>query len=67
MIRADRSAFLRRQINQIAHTLGIQHLERIFGQQAILDVFQQGRLVASQNGFGLLTSKRLLWFTAAGT
>lgn len=34
---------------------------------AFLDVFQQGRLVASQNGFGLLTSKRLQWFTEGGT
>lgn len=34
---------------------------------ALLDVFQQGRLIVSQSGFGLLTSKRLQWFTAAGT
>jgi hypothetical protein len=34
---------------------------------ALLDVFQQGRLIASQNGFGLLTSKRLQWFTTSGT
>lgn len=33
---------------------------------ALVDVFQQGRLVTSQSGFGLLTSKRLQWFTAAG-
>ena len=33
---------------------------------AFLDVFQQGRLLVSQTGFGLLTSKRLQWFTAAG-
>lgn len=33
---------------------------------AFLDVFQQGRLLVSQSGFGLLTSKRLLWFTEAG-
>ena len=34
---------------------------------AFLDVFQQGRLLVSQPGFGLLTSKRLQWFTASGT
>lgn len=34
---------------------------------AFLDVFQQGRLVVSQSGFGLLTSKQLQWFTPAGT
>ena len=34
---------------------------------AFLDVFQQGRLVVSQSGFGLLTTKRLQWFTVAGT
>jgi len=33
---------------------------------AFLDVFQQGRLLVSQSGFGLLTSKRLQWFTDAG-
>jgi len=33
---------------------------------AFLDVFQQGRLLVSQTGFGLLTSKRLQWFTEAG-
>jgi hypothetical protein len=33
---------------------------------AFLDVFQQGRLLVSQSGFGLLTSKRLQWFTEAG-
>jgi hypothetical protein len=33
---------------------------------AFLDVFQQGRLLALQTGFGLLTSKRLQWFTKAG-
>jgi len=33
---------------------------------ALLDVFQQGRLLVSQSGFGLLTSKRLQWFTEAG-
>ena len=33
---------------------------------AFLDVFQQGRLLVSQSGFGLLTSKKLQWFTAAG-
>lgn len=34
---------------------------------AFLDVFQQGRLVVSPSGFGLLTSKKLQWFTPAGT
>jgi hypothetical protein len=34
---------------------------------AFIDVFRQGRLVISQSGFGLLTSKRLQWFTSAGT
>lgn len=33
---------------------------------AFLDVFQEGRLLVSPNGFGLLTSKRLQWFTEAG-
>ena len=33
---------------------------------AFLDVFQHGRLLVSRNGFGLLTSKRLQWFTEAG-
>ena len=33
---------------------------------AFLDVYQQGRLLVSQAGFGLLTSKRLQWFTKAG-
>ena len=33
---------------------------------AFLDVFQQGRLLVSRTGFGLLTSKRLQWFTEAG-
>jgi hypothetical protein len=33
---------------------------------AFLDVFVQGQLLVSQNGFGLLTSKRLQWFTEAG-
>ena len=33
---------------------------------AFLDVFQQGRLLVSQSGFGLLQSKRLQWFTVAG-
>lgn len=31
-----------------------------------LDVFQQGRLLVSKTGFGLLTSKRLQWFTQTG-
>ena len=31
-----------------------------------LDVFEQGRLVVSQTGFGLLESKRLQWFTRNG-
>ena len=34
---------------------------------AFLDVFQQGRLIFSQSGFGLLTSKKLQWFTESGT
>ena len=34
---------------------------------AFLDVFQQGRLLVSESGFGLLTSKKLQWFTASGT
>lgn len=33
---------------------------------AFLDVFQQGRLLVTQAGFGLLTGKRLQWFTQAG-
>ena len=33
---------------------------------AFLDVFQQGRLLVTQTGFGLLTDKRLQWFTPAG-
>ncbi len=34
---------------------------------ALLDVFQQGRLIVSPSGFGLLTSKQFQWFTAGGT
>ena len=34
---------------------------------AFLNVFQQGRFLASQTGFGLLTSKKLQWFTVLGT
>ena len=34
---------------------------------AFLDVYQQGRLLASQTGFGLLMSKKLQWFTVSGT
>ena len=34
---------------------------------AFLDVFQQGRLIVSQSGFGLLTTKLLKWFAADGT
>lgn len=34
---------------------------------AILDVFQQGRLIVSEDGFGLLTDKMLQWFTLDGT
>ena len=34
---------------------------------AFLDFFQQGRLLVSQSGFGLLTSKKLQWFTLSGT
>jgi hypothetical protein len=33
---------------------------------AFIDVFQQGRLIVSENGFGLLTTKRLQWFASAG-
>ncbi len=33
---------------------------------AFLDVYQQGRLLAAQSGFGLLVSKRLQWFTVSG-
>lgn len=33
---------------------------------AFLDVFQQGRLLVSKSGFGLLTSKRFQWFMEAG-
>lgn len=33
---------------------------------AFLDVFQQGRLLVTQVGFGLHTGKRLQWFTHAG-
>ena len=33
---------------------------------AFLDVFQQGRLLVTQGGFGLLTGKQLQWFTHAG-
>lgn len=33
---------------------------------AFLDVFRQGQLVVTSTGFGLLTSKKLQWFTAAG-
>lgn len=33
---------------------------------AFLDVFQQGRLLVTQEGFGLLTGKQLQWFTPAG-
>lgn len=31
-----------------------------------LDVFQQGRLMVGQSGFGLITSKKLQWFTPDG-
>ena len=34
---------------------------------AFLDVYQQGRLIVSQSGFALITSKRLQWFTVTGT
>lgn len=34
---------------------------------AFIDVFQQGRLFATNRGFGLLTSKRLQWFRPDGT
>jgi hypothetical protein len=33
---------------------------------AFLDVFQQGRLITSTFGFGLLSGKRFQWFTHAG-
>lgn len=33
---------------------------------AFLDVFQQGRLIVTQEGFGLLAGKELQWFTPAG-
>lgn len=33
---------------------------------AFLDVYQQGRLIVSEAGFGLLTSKSLQWFTSDG-
>lgn len=33
---------------------------------AFLDVFEQGRLIVSQTGFGLLGSKRFQWFTRDG-
>jgi len=33
---------------------------------AFLDVYQKGRLIVSHEGFGLLTSKTLQWFTLAG-
>ena len=34
---------------------------------AFLDVFQQGHLLVTQSGFGLLSDKKLQWFTADGT
>ena len=34
---------------------------------ALLDAFDQGRLIATPAGFGLLTSKTLQWFTPDGT
>ena len=33
---------------------------------ALLDVFRQGRLFVSHTGFGLLSGKRLQWFTKTG-
>ena len=33
---------------------------------AFLDVFQQGRLLVTQSGFGLVSSKKLQWFTISG-
>ena len=33
---------------------------------ALADVFQQGQLLVSPSGFGLLTSKKLQWFTVSG-
>ena len=34
---------------------------------AFLDVFQQGRLLVTESGVGLLTSKKFQWFTSSGT
>ncbi|WP_169720180.1 J domain-containing protein [Aliagarivorans taiwanensis] len=34
---------------------------------ACVDVFQQGRLLVTQTGFGLLAAKQLRWFTHTGT
>ena len=34
---------------------------------AFLDVFQEGRFLVSESGFGLLTSKKVQWFTPSGT
>jgi hypothetical protein len=34
---------------------------------ALFDVFRQGRLIVSEEGFGLLTTNTLQWFALAGT
>ena len=34
---------------------------------AFLDVFREGRLLVSESGFGLLSDKKIQWFTASGT
>ena len=34
---------------------------------AFIDIFQQGQLLVSQSGFGLLTNKKIQWFTVSGT
>ena len=36
------------------------------GLTAFLDVFQQGRLMATHSGFGVLSSKKLQWFSKSG-
>ncbi len=34
---------------------------------SLVDVFDQGKLIVAENGFGLLQPKRLQWFTPTGT
>ncbi len=34
---------------------------------SFLDVFREGRLLVSESGFGLLSDKKIQWFTASGT